>query len=122
MNKKEEGLTLIALIITIIVMLILVAVTINLAINGGLFENAKNSKDKTQIEADKEELHTFVIGAYAKTGAFDGENFKINLENSGWTVEPIIENEKTVGYTSKRMKGNVFTVDKVGNITYVGNI
>ena len=40
--KKEKGITLIALIITIIVMLILVAVTISVALNGGLFNNAKD--------------------------------------------------------------------------------
>lgn len=46
MNKKnlrqngEKGITLIALVITIIVMLILVGVTISMAVNGGLFEYA----------------------------------------------------------------------------------
>ena len=120
MNKTQKGITLVALIITIIVMLILVAVTINLAINGGLFDKAKDASEKTQVEADREELHTFVIGAYTKTGLFDGELFKTNLEKSGWTVEPIIENDKTVGYTCTSQKGNVFTVDTVGNIKYVG--
>ena len=38
--KTQKGITLIALVITIIVMLILVAVTISMAINGGLFEKA----------------------------------------------------------------------------------
>ena len=38
--KKNSGITLIALVITIIVMLILVAVTISMAVNGGLFEYA----------------------------------------------------------------------------------
>ncbi|MBO5413978.1 MAG: Hint domain-containing protein [Clostridia bacterium] len=39
-SNAQKGITLIAIIITIIVMLILVATTINLAINGGLFEKA----------------------------------------------------------------------------------
>ena len=38
--KKKNGITLIALVITIIVMLILVAVTISMAVNGGLFDYA----------------------------------------------------------------------------------
>ena len=37
MLKKQNGITLIALIITVIVMLILVGVTVNVALNGGLF-------------------------------------------------------------------------------------
>lgn len=42
-NKREKGITLIALIITIIVMLILVSVTITIAVNGGLFGYARNA-------------------------------------------------------------------------------
>ena len=41
--RGEKGITLIALVITIIVMLILVGVTISFAINGGLFGNAQES-------------------------------------------------------------------------------
>ena len=46
--KNKKGITLIALIITIIVMLILVAVTISVALNGGLFNNARDASDKTK--------------------------------------------------------------------------
>lgn len=52
---KNNGITLIALVITIIVMLILVAVTITMAINGGLFENAGKAVGDTQNELDKEQ-------------------------------------------------------------------
>ena len=44
-NKRNKGITLIALIITIIVMLILVGVTINVAMSGGLFTTAKEAKE-----------------------------------------------------------------------------
>ena len=54
--KNENGITLIALIITIIVMLILVGVTINVALNGGLFEKAKNAAIQTELEQIKEQL------------------------------------------------------------------
>ena len=46
-NSKENGITLIALVITIIIMLILAAVTINIVINGGLIGYAKDAKIKT---------------------------------------------------------------------------
>ena len=46
-NKKQKGITLIALIITIVIMLILATVTINVAINGKLFDTAKEAVDKT---------------------------------------------------------------------------
>ena len=41
--KYSKGITLIALIITIIVMMILVGVTVNVALNGGLFDIAKQA-------------------------------------------------------------------------------
>ena len=55
MKSNNNGITLIALVITIIVMLILVAVTITMAINGGLFENAGRAVGETQNELNKEQ-------------------------------------------------------------------
>ena len=42
--KRNKGITLIALIITIIIMLILCATTITLVINSELFDTAKKAK------------------------------------------------------------------------------
>ena len=52
--KKQKGITLIALIITIIVMLILVGVSVTVAINGGLFDKAKDGAKNTQEAANAE--------------------------------------------------------------------
>ena len=52
--RKNKGITLIALVITIIVMLILVAVTISMAVNGGLFGYAGNAARGTEAEKQKE--------------------------------------------------------------------
>ena len=49
LHTSQKGITLIALIITIIVMLILVGVTINVALNGGLFSKADEATTKTII-------------------------------------------------------------------------
>ena len=54
--KENKGITLIALIITIIVMLILVGVTINVALNGGLFSKAEEATTKTKIAQVQEAL------------------------------------------------------------------
>ena len=53
--KTQKGITLIALVITIIVMLILVAVTISMAINGGLFEKAGQATKDTKNAMDAEQ-------------------------------------------------------------------
>ena len=47
MMKGQKGITLVALVITIIVMLILVGVSVTVALNGGLFTTAENAVDKT---------------------------------------------------------------------------
>ena len=62
MNKKQEkntskGITLIALVMTIIVMLILVTVTIQIAVNGGIFEYARRAKEETRASKIEEECN-----------------------------------------------------------------
>ena len=52
--KGQKGITLVALVITIIVMLILVGVSVTVAINGGLFTNARTGVTATN-EAAKQE-------------------------------------------------------------------
>lgn len=56
-GKTQKGITLIALIITIIVMLILVGVTISMSVNGGLFEYAGNAvKDTNDVIHEEQQL------------------------------------------------------------------
>ena len=52
--RKERGITLIALIITIIIMLILVAVSISILINSGLIGKAKEAGSKTKTAYEQE--------------------------------------------------------------------
>jgi len=53
-GQNQKGITLIALISTIIVMLILVGVSVTVALKGGLFNTAQNAKEGTKAERDKE--------------------------------------------------------------------
>ncbi|MBQ3145613.1 MAG: type II secretion system protein [Clostridia bacterium] len=72
MMKGQKGITLVALIITIIVMLILVGVSISVALNGGLFDNARDAARKTQ-QAQVSEAAALakaeVLSAYYNTPA-----------------------------------------------------
>ena len=56
LHTSQKGITLIALIITIIVMLILVGVTINVVLNGGLFQKAETATYQTEASLVKEQL------------------------------------------------------------------
>lgn len=58
MFKKEKGITLVALVVTIIVLLILAGVAISLTIgNNGLFQRAQNAAN-TWRNAETNEQHT----------------------------------------------------------------
>ena len=59
-KKKEKGITLIALVITIIVLLILAGVTISaLSGDNGILTRAKEAKEKTE-QAQKDEEQTLL--------------------------------------------------------------
>ena len=85
--KNNKGITLIALVITIIVMLILVIVTINIAMNGDLFNLTKKAAIKTQEEIDKENLMTLVWSSYGTDGKvhFTGSDGMDNNLPDGFT-------------------------------------
>ena len=77
--REKKGITVIALVITIIVMLILTTVTINLSLNGNLFEYARKSnleydsaKEKELIEQAK--MMAMMERKSAKTAKDDIEN------------------------------------------------
>ncbi len=114
--KKQKGITLIALIITIIVMLILVGVTVTTAINGGLFEKARIGAKGTQKEVDREKLNMAVAFAYDETtGKIDKTKLEQELGDE-WTVT---ESESESGtYLCENTKtGNKFKVTAGGEIT-----
>lgn len=55
MTKKENGITIIALIVTIVVLLILAGVSISLVINrNGIISKAEVAKQETEIADEKE--------------------------------------------------------------------
>ena len=54
--RRNKGITLVALVITIIILLILAGVSIQAITNTGLFENAKKAKEKTMESQLKEEI------------------------------------------------------------------
>ena len=54
--KKSKGITLIALVITIIILLILAGVTLNILFNGGLIEKSQTAVDTYSKEQAREKL------------------------------------------------------------------
>ena len=100
--KTQKGITLIALIITIIVMLILVGVSVTVALNTGLFKSAQGAAKNTQ-QARNEELAlsggTIKIGnkTYSSLEQYinnpEGYDYKIVLKKDGTSVHEIYFND-----------------------------
>ena len=66
-KRKEQGITLIALVVTIVVLLILAAVSISMLTGeNGIITQAQNSKEESEIGEEKEEISLAYSGAIGK--------------------------------------------------------
>ena len=93
-HTSNKGITLIALIITILVMLILTGVTVSVALGeNGIINKALKAKTDTTVEIEREKLLDAVVGAINLEGQVDYGNLDSNLPdgfigNEGIYVAP----------------------------------
>ena len=82
-NLKEKGITLIALVVTIIILLILTGVTLNMALSdNGLFKKAKEATEKYKEASAQEYVELEVLGSYDEKGNIDINTLNDNLINN----------------------------------------
>ena len=66
-NKNEMGITLVALVVTIIILLILAGISLNmLAGNNGVINHTISAKEKSEISDEKEHLEVAIVQAMGK--------------------------------------------------------
>ena len=81
--KKQKGITLVALVISIIVLLILATVSINLVINNGILDKAKTAVDKYSDEEELEKIKLAVFSSQlAGTGIITTDNLTNELKKT----------------------------------------
>ena len=88
--KKQTGITLIALVITIIVLLILAGVSIaTLTGNNGILTQANQAKENNNSAAVKEKVEVEALGSMDKSGKFNESTFEENVTKNikGSTVK-----------------------------------
>ena len=91
---SNAAITLIALIITIIVLLILAGVTLNMVMGeNGIFGKANNAKDKTEVAQYEEELRICVLELQADAAA-NGTTFNMDIIKEKF-LEKVKEVENT---------------------------
>ena len=119
---KNKGITLIALVITIVVLLILAGVSISmLAGENGIIKRAQEAKEKSEIAEEKELVEISAVGATARNNGgeitYDNldEELAMNLGDREYTLDGT--GPFTVTYTDTERS---YIVDENGNVTEAG--
>lgn len=139
-SKNNNGITLVALVISIIILLILATISIQALTNTGLFAKAQEAKEKTKNATEnqaktlneyEDELNKYISGN-VKTLQADGSwnsGKKVNSpqlmegmtgiywDESGNEVEVTVDNQDNWYDYSKQEWANAVTKDSNGNIT-----
>ena len=112
MVYKNKGITLIALVITIIVLLILAGVSIAMLTGeNGVLTKAESAKTETEKASAKEKAQLAILGSYDNSGKLNLDQLKEEVTNQGGTVTG-----DTFPVTVS-MDGHDFIVDSNGNVT-----
>ena len=112
-KKSQKGITLIALVITIIVLLILASVSIAMLTgNNGILQKAETAKESSAEAEGEEKINLAILAVKTQTnGGFDQKLLQEELKKYGLTGTKG-ENETTVTVNEK-----TYTIDDEGNVT-----
>ena len=117
--KNSKGITLVALVITIIVLLILASISITaISGNNSIINQAIKSKNDTEMADEKELLERCIAYARAKHkyGSLTKDDLEIQLEiyaQDRTNVDP--ESDNPIKVTFKETQ-NTYTIDQDGEI------
>ena len=99
-ENNSKGITLIALVITVIVLLILAGISIvTLSGDDGIIKNAIKTKEQSEIESEKKIIEISVIQAMEKNkhGDLEKSQLEKQMNNNSPNKEiEVMENEKTI--------------------------
>lgn len=117
-KTKEQGITLIALVVTIIVLLILAGVTISLVLGqNGIFGKAQIAADRTNEGQELDQVKLAVLEARTNS-IVDGTDLRTELENSINKVYPGSSVTKNGNeYKITLPNNHTYLVDENGNVT-----
>ena len=121
--KEEKGITLIALVITIIVLLILAAVSIaTLTGQNGILTQANNAKTSTEIGEEKEKVELSAVGALAKDNGGEIKRDYLNNELTSYIgiegTDYSLSESETAPFVVKYLdSGRSYLIDENGNVS-----
>ena len=118
-NKSEKAITLVALVITIIILLILAGITLaTLTGENGLIKRAIEAREKTRYEIAEEKVKLAVNASYGESGNLEKEELKENINKIEGLHEQIIGD---ISYDlTIKVDGYEFKITELGQVIYVG--
>ena len=92
-SKEERGITLIALVVTIVVLLILAGITISLVFgSNGVIQKAQDSKEQTEIGEMREKLEMAKVPVYADgNGLYKVQDYWDRIESEGLIADKTVD-------------------------------
>ncbi|MBD8922663.1 hypothetical protein EGR52_04475 [bacterium] len=121
--RRNKGITLVALVITIIILLILAGISIQAITNKGLFVNAKKAKEKSMEGQLKEEI-TLAIQSIQTEEIYKGNSVTLETLAGGQLEKELkdITAELTDGEINGEYKDYEYTIDSNLNVTINGPV
>ena len=123
-NMRNKGITLIALVITIIVLLILAGVSIaTLTGENGILTRAQDAKTETEEAEEKEAIQLAYTGAIAEkrgTGDITASDLNREFGTNGTNATAVDNGDGTITVTFDPPSNRVYTIDSNGNISEGG--
>ena len=115
--KNSKAITLVALVITIVILLILAGISIQAITNTGLFANVRKAVEETKYANAEEKVKIAVMTSYDAGGTLNKEYLKDNLNKTEGINPKVTE----VTWDLKvNVDGYEFTITEYGTVTCVG--
>ena len=115
--KEQKAITLVALVITIVILLILAGISIQAITNTGLFENAKRAAEESKYANAEEKVKMAVMASYDENASLNKDLLKDSLNKIDGINPKVTEVEWD-------LKVNVdsyeFTITEYGTVTCLG--
>ena len=116
-EKSIKGITLVALVITIVILLILAGISIQAITNTGLFANAKRASEESKYANAEEKVKMAVMASYDENASLNKDLLKKSLNK----IDGINPKVTEVTWDLKvNVDGYEFTITEYGTVTCVG--
>ena len=116
-EKSIKGITLVALVITIVILLILAGISIQAITNTGLFANAKKASEESKYANAEEKVKMAVMASYDENASLNKNLLKDSLNKIDGINPQVTEVEWDL---KVNVDGYEFTITEYGTVTCVG--